>query len=193
SCADAIALLLNRNGVDAASTYDGREAIVLSERLRPNAVVMDPQLPVVPGLEAARELRRRLGRGLRLVAYTAHPSAVDRACLVEAGFDAWVPKSADPLELLRVMGPAIHDIVVKSIGASVRQMRNQLTLAASLLEHADVAADAGVRRGIRNFLFARIENVVASMSHLPIATGERTELWSEVEALRERVQRYGAD
>jgi len=189
-CADGIALLLNRSGVEASSTYGGREAIMLAERLRPRAVVMETEMPCVSGYDAAREMRRRLGMEIRLVAYTDHSSTTERMRIAEAGFDACVPKSAETLELLRVMSPAVHETVLQSVKVNVRQMRNQLTLAASLLDHAEIAGDTRVRGGIQAFLGARIEGVVASMSRLPIDATERAELWREIDALRERVQRY---
>lgn len=192
TCADAIALLLNRSGVEASSTYDGREAIALAERLRPRAVVMETQMPTVSGYEAAREMRQRFGAELRLVAYTDHSTNAERMRIAEAGFDAWVPKTAETLELLRVMSPAVHETVLQSIRVNVRQMRNQLTLAASLLDHAEIAMDSRVRNGIQAFLGTRIEGVVASMSRLPIGVAERAQLLTEVQALRERVQRYAA-
>lgn len=190
SCADAIAQLLNRSGVEASSTYDGREAIMLAERLKPNAVVMETQMPTVSGYEAARKMRERFGAELRLVAYTDHSSSAERLRISEAGFDAWVPKTAEMLELLRVMSPTVHATVLQSIRVNVRQMRNQLTLAASLLEHAEIALDTRVRNGIQAFLGTRIEGVVTSMSKLPIGAADRALLLAEVEALRERVQRY---
>lgn len=190
NCADAIAQLLNRSGVEASCTYDGREAVALAERLRPCAVVMETRMPTVSGYEAAREMRQRFGAELRLVAYTEQSSSAERLRIAEAGFDAWVPKSAQMLELLRVLSPAVHETVVQSIRVNVRQMRNQLTLATSLLEHAEIALDSRVRNGIQAFLGTRIEGVVASMSRLPIAAAERAQLWTEVETLRERVQRY---
>ena len=141
TAADSIASLLNRHGVEANSTYDGREAIALAERLRPRAIVMDTEMPVVSGYEAARELRRKFGSELRMVAFTATALAADRMRIAQAGFDAWVPKSTEPMELLKVMSPEVHGVVLKSIRVCVRQMRNQLTLAASLLDHAEIAAD----------------------------------------------------
>jgi CheY-like chemotaxis protein len=192
TAADSIASLLNRHGVEANSTYDGREALVLAERLRPRAIVMDTELPVVSGYEAARELRRKFGSELRMVAFTTAALAADRMRIAQAGFDAWVPKNTEPMELLRVMSPVAHEVVLKSIRVCVRQMRNQLTLAASLLDHAEIAADNRVRGGIQSFLGTRIEGVVASMSRIPIDSNERAELWAQIEALRERVQQYGA-
>jgi hypothetical protein len=86
----------------------------------------------------------------------------------------------------------VHEVVLKSIRVCVRQMRNQLTLAASLLDHAEIAADNRVRGGIQGFLGTRIEGVVASMARIPIDPDERAELWAQIEALRLRVEQYGA-
>lgn len=191
-CADSIALLLNRHGVEASCTYDGREALHLAHRLHPENVIMDVEMPGTSGFEVAHELRTSFGKSIRLVAYTGHPLTVDRRRVREAGFDEWVPKSTPVIDLLRVASPAVHETVLRSIAVNVRQMRNQLTLADSLLTHVQSTQDPGTRRRLRDFLAARIEGVVASMSRLPIDVPDRAELWAEVEAARERLEKFRA-
>ncbi len=189
-CADAVALLLNSHGVEASCTYDGREAIHLAQRMRPQNVIMDLEMPGASGFEVAHELRSHFGRSIRLVAYAGQEFVIDRRRVREAGFDECVPKSESLIELLRVTSPAVHETVLKSIRVNVQQMRNQLTLAGSLLEHVQTTEDPAMRHRLREFLATRIEGVLASMSRLPIEAPDRAGLWSDVEAMRERLERF---
>ena len=61
SFAEALRELLEADGrLEVVGTArDGREAIELAEVLRPDVVLMDIVLPVMDGVEATREIRRR--------------------------------------------------------------------------------------------------------------------------------------
>jgi DNA-binding NarL/FixJ family response regulator len=71
---------------------DGQEAIEKAQRLKPDLVVLDLSMPVMNGLEAARELQRLLPL-LPLVMFTTFntPKLTDEALL--AGVRAVVSKS----------------------------------------------------------------------------------------------------
>jgi DNA-binding NarL/FixJ family response regulator len=71
---------------------DGREAIEKAQRLKPDVVVLDLAMPVMNGLDAARELRR-LSPALPLVMFTnfSMPQFINEALL--AGVRAVVSKS----------------------------------------------------------------------------------------------------
>jgi CheY-like chemotaxis protein len=186
--ADATARLLSMHGLEAHATYDGPAAIGLARRTRPKAVVADVGLAGVSGFDVARELRRTFGAAIRLVACAPQPIDTYLARIGEAGFDSWVTRAPDPLDLIHAVSPTLHDTVAKSISVNVRQIRNQLILANSLLDHAGIVGAGAMQARIHDFLRARIEGVVTSMSRLPIGGTERREIMAAVEAIRERLR-----
>jgi len=95
--------LLEKWGHRVTIAGDGRQALDAIERGRFDVVLMDMQMPVMDGLEATRELRRREAeRGLarqRVIAMTANAMQGDREACLEAGMDDYVAKPIKAAEL----------------------------------------------------------------------------------------------
>ena len=101
---DAIALLLEQDDrfVVAARARHGREAVELAERIEPDAVVMDIEMPVLDGVEATR-LLRAAAPDLPIVAVSGHDYEERVLEIRQAGADDYVRKARMADELPRVL------------------------------------------------------------------------------------------
>jgi signal transduction histidine kinase/ActR/RegA family two-component response regulator len=89
------ARLLEREGHAATLARDGRQALEALAAGSFDVVLMDVQMPVMDGLEATAELRRReagTGRRVPVVALTAHAFPEDRTRCLAAGMDGYLAK-----------------------------------------------------------------------------------------------------
>ncbi len=86
--------MLGRLGYHVATVGDGREAVDAVERQAYDVLLLDMHMPVLDGLEAARELCTRWpdGERPRLVALTASVLEEDRRIAFAAGMDDFVAK-----------------------------------------------------------------------------------------------------
>jgi len=95
-------MMLHRLGLWADVAANGREAVELWQRLPYDLVLLDCQMPVMDGYEAAAEIRKRESAGARvtIIAMTAEAQGHDR-CL-SAGMDDFLLKPVK-LESLAAM------------------------------------------------------------------------------------------
>jgi PAS domain S-box-containing protein len=98
--ADSLARILEIMGHDAHAAYDGRQALELGERLRPDVMVLDIGMPNLNGYETARRVRSQpWGQGLLLIALTGWGQDDDKRRAAAAGFDRHLTKPVDPAVL----------------------------------------------------------------------------------------------
>lgn len=86
-------------GHEVRVAYCGTQALHEMERHLPDVVLVNLDMAAMNGYRLARRIRERWGEGIRLVAYTAYPRSRVATDVTDAGFDAFVSKSARPLEL----------------------------------------------------------------------------------------------
>ena len=84
---------------------NGQEAVSLAEALRPQVVVMDLEMPVTGGYEAARRIKA-LYPACRMVALTIHGGEAERQRALAAGIDVFIVKGAPLAVLLKAIGAA---------------------------------------------------------------------------------------
>ena len=74
---------------------NGQEAVCQAELLQPDLVVLDDRMPIMRGIEAVSEIRRRCP-GVKILLYSATSESID----TDDPPDVLVRKGEDPGELL---------------------------------------------------------------------------------------------
>jgi two-component system response regulator NreC len=86
---------------------DGRTAVELAQRLRPDVVVMDIALPELNGIEATRQLAKRVPN-VHVLMLTMHADDVYVRQSLKAGAHGYLLKDSEDLDLIKA---------VKAVGA----------------------------------------------------------------------------
>jgi CheY-like chemotaxis protein len=89
---DALRAILEAFGYQVLEAANGREAVELALRERPDLILMDIMMPELDGFEATRELRRN-GTDTPIIAVTAMEGAQKLA--LQAGATDFVRKPVD--------------------------------------------------------------------------------------------------
>jgi len=86
------------------TAYDGKAAIELASRIRPQLLVLDIGMPGATGYEIAEWTRQQpWGADATLVAVTGWGQEVDGDRALRSGFDARLVKPVDMQQLLRAL------------------------------------------------------------------------------------------
>jgi len=99
------AKLLERLGVRADVAANGREALEMLGIAPYDVVLMDCQMPVMDGYQAAAEIRRRQGpeNGIAIIAMTADATAGCQERCMKAGMDDYISKPVKATELTAML------------------------------------------------------------------------------------------
>lgn len=96
--------VLRVTGYVTLEARTGEEAVELAVSGRPALVLMDVQLPGMDGVEALGRLRSdRRTASIPVLALTAQAMYEDRERFLAAGFDGYLSKPVDVVELLRTV------------------------------------------------------------------------------------------
>ncbi|RPJ17516.1 MAG: DNA-binding response regulator [Chloroflexi bacterium] len=99
-------LLENERDVEIiGEASSASEAIEAAVRLKPNLILMDIGLPDLSGIDATREIKKRMPE-VSIVALTIHEDEEYFFKMLEAGASGYVPKRAAPEELITAIRAA---------------------------------------------------------------------------------------
>ncbi len=108
---------LEHAGFAVVTAGDGRQALDLARTSPPSLVVLDLNLPVVDGLQVARELRRETN--IPIIMLTARVDEPDRIAGLEIGADDYITKPFSPRELVARVKAVLRRTERPSVGGDV--------------------------------------------------------------------------
>jgi two-component system cell cycle response regulator DivK len=96
--------LLEMSGFEVVEAINGKEAVEVASRIRPEIILMDLSLPFIDGLAATRQIRSLPGMGtVPIVAVSAHDTADFHSDALAAGCNAYITKPIDYPELEEIV------------------------------------------------------------------------------------------
>lgn len=97
------ALLAHEPGFEiVAEACDGRQAVELAERELPHVAILDISMPILNGLEAARQISSKLHE-IQLVMLTVHADECYLLNALKAGARGYVLKSSSEFEIVEAV------------------------------------------------------------------------------------------
>ena len=91
--------ILVHNGCEITDEAEnGKEAVEMYSRHKPDVVILDLSMPVMDGIEALKEIRRHTTQ-LPVIMQTAYAFDTDRRIAEEAGCNGFITKPVMPREL----------------------------------------------------------------------------------------------
>jgi PAS domain S-box-containing protein len=106
--ADTLSLILELDGHEVRTAYDGMKALQIAEQFAPQIALLDIGMPNLDGYQTARRIREQSwGSAMVLIALTGWGQEQDRRQATEAGFNCHLVKPVDP----------------QTIGALIEQMK----------------------------------------------------------------------
>lgn len=129
--ADILEAILEMEGASCTILPDGKQIVEKFKNVTPgeyDAILMDLQMPVMNGLEAAKAIRRSenpLGRTIPIIAMTANAFSSDVQDCLDAGMDAHLAKPLD-VEALKRTVQSLVGRKYSGGGAKVRSKKTDI-------------------------------------------------------------------
>ena len=107
--AHLVEVYLKKDGYRVAVAHDGKEALELAGKVRPDLVILDLMLPEVDGLDVCRLLRAE--SKVPIIMLTARTTEDDKLLGLDLGADDYVTKPFSPRELVARVRAVLRRVV----------------------------------------------------------------------------------
>ncbi|MCK5604074.1 response regulator transcription factor [Candidatus Pacearchaeota archaeon] len=89
---------LEHDGYQVVEAYDGKQALAVFQREKPDLIILDIMLPELDGIEVCRQIRR--SSEVPIIMLTAKDEDTDKIVGLELGADDYLTKPFSPRELV---------------------------------------------------------------------------------------------
>ena len=157
---------------------DGREAVRQVEDLMPDLILMDLSMPKMNGIEAIREIGRRIPQ-TKILALTVHKTEEFILEVLQAGADGYIPKDASSNELMmairsvlmgkRYLCPSVSRVVIEGYLESRRTPESSTpwdTLTKREREILKLIAEGHKNKEIADYLCISVKTVEKHRANL---------------------------
>jgi DNA-binding NarL/FixJ family response regulator len=90
-----------------AEAGDGREAVRLAEQLKPDVAILDVAMPLLNGIEATRQITKRVP-GTHVLVLSMHADEAYVTQILQAGATGYLLKDSADVDLLKAVAEAAH-------------------------------------------------------------------------------------
>jgi DNA-binding response OmpR family regulator len=101
-------IILQRAGYDPITAQDAAAASAIIRRSKPDAIILDDNMPGMPGSELCRSLKANPEtRSIAIVMFSANPTFQDSDYLAQIGADGLIQKPCMPQDILSALESAL--------------------------------------------------------------------------------------
>ncbi len=105
----SIEFILDMEGYEVHTAHDGEQALEVAERIRPDVILLDINMPRKDGYEVCRILRKRDNMaGTKVIMLTAKGQTLEKKKGLEVGADEYVTKPFSAEDLLQKIRTCIE-------------------------------------------------------------------------------------
>lgn len=131
---DIVRAHLDKQGHSVQQAFDGRDALAIADRMRPDLVILDWLLPGMDGLSVCRELRRK--HLMPILMLTARGEVEDRVTGLQVGADDYLGKPFSIVELSARVTSLLRRVAIDQAATSPASASAPITYGELVLDPA---------------------------------------------------------